>query len=653
MGGISRRGLLGGAFATGAVALGMGTAPATAATPTAVPPPRRTGQTSMIDVPFPAHSTVRIGLIGLGNRGGSMAGEWARVPGCEITAVCDIRTDRAQRTADSLASSGKPRPSVHGGSHDSYQALLARTDVDLVYIATPWEFHYAQGRDAMLAGKHVIVELPIATTLSELWSLVDTSEQTRRHLLLAENCCYGGPELAMLKMSHAKVFGEVTNGHGGYQHDLRKLLFQDGYYTDDWRRLWHTRSTASFYHMHGLAPVAAAMDINRGDRFATVSATSTVARGLADYRQRFIPAGHRSWQETYINGDQVTCHIKTANGYDIRTEHDVSTPRPYSRINSIAGTRGILEGYASTPSGSRIYFEPAFGDDSWHDFGPYADQYKHWLTAKLAGSGGGHGGMDFIMVWRTIQCMRAGLVPDIDVYDSAAWCAPIPLSADSLALGGAAVEVPDFTRGDWDRARPGLDSAESDMPTGGSGNQPSPNLAAVFDNVGTTYESNTAPGNFDGDGNSFSADKLTAAGLAPGAAVSALGASIQWPNAVGTVNNAQGRGQVIQLSGRGSKLVLLGSGIGSSPSGAVTVKYTDGTTAQGTITFPNWTQPASNGATAIATVAGRNRQSGYGDTAYKYTVFAHSVTLDPARTVATVTLPVNSNLHFFGMGLAP
>ncbi len=648
---INRRTLFGGAFATGAAAIGVGSASLASAASLA-DPPRPPGQTSMIDVAFPARSTVRIGLIGLGNRGGSMAGEWARVPGCVVTAVCDIRSARAQTVADQLVASGKPRPAIHGGSASSYQALLARTDVDLVYIATPWEFHYAQGRDAMLAGKHVMVELPIATTLTELWSLVDTSEQTRKHLMLAENCCYGEHELAMLKMSHAKVFGEVTNGHGGYLHDLRALLFNDGYYTDDWRRLWHTRSTASFYHMHGLAPVAAAMDINRGDRFATVSATSTVARGLADYRQRFVPAGHRSWNETYINGDLVTCHIKTAKGYAIRTEHDVSTPRPYSRINSIAGTRGLLEGYANTASTSRIYFEPAFGDHGWRDFGPYRDQYKHWLWTKLGGSGGGHGGMDFIMCWRTIQVMRAGLVPDIDVYDSAAWCAPIPLSADSLALGGAAVQVPDFTRGDWNRIRPGLDSPPSDMP-GGGGTQPLPNLAAAFDNVGTTYESNTTPGNFDGDGNSFSADKLTAAGLAPGASVSALGASITWPSGVGANNNAIGRGQVIMLSGRGSKLVLLGSGIGSLPSGTVVVKYTDGTTAQGTITFPNWTQPASNGATAVATVVGRNRQSGYGDTNYNYTIFAHSVALNNAKTVETVTLPVNSSLHFFGMGLAP
>ncbi|MBW4721312.1 Gfo/Idh/MocA family protein [Saccharothrix obliqua] len=446
---VSRRSLFGGAIATG-VTLGA--------------PAQPLGRTSMLDVPFQPTRTVRTGLIGLGNRGASMVPGWAAVPGCLITAVCDVRADRARRVADRLVGEGKPAPAVFGGSPDSYRELLARTDVDVVYIATPWDFHYAQSRDALLAGKHVVVELPIATELHELWSLVDTSERTRKHLMLAENCCYGNNELAMLRMSHAGVFGEVTNGHGGYLHDLRALLFDDDYYTDDWRRSWHTRSRASFYHMHGLGPVAAAMDINRGDRLTTVSATSTPARGLADYRERFVPRDHRSWRETYVNGDLVTCHIGTAKGYQIRTEHDVSTPRPYSRINSIAGTRGIFEDYAGTPSGARVYFEPAHDNHGWRDFAPFREEHKHWLWRKFPVPVGGHDGMDWIMQWRTVQLMRRGLTPDIDVYDSAAWCAPIPLSARSLDAGGRAVPVPDFTRGDWSRPRAGLDSVETDMP---------------------------------------------------------------------------------------------------------------------------------------------------------------------------------------------
>ena len=255
--------------------------------------------------------------------------------------------------ADELESDGHPRPAVHGGSESSFEELLDRDDVDLVYIATPWEFHYPQGRAALLAGKHVGVELPIALELDHLWDLVDTSEQTRKHLWLMENCSYGRNELAMLKMAHEGVFGDITNGHGGYEHDLRALLFSDTYYTDAWRRKWHTRKDASFYPMHGLAPIAACMDINRGDRMLTLAATSSAPRGLDDYRERFIPPGHPSWQETYVKGDHTTCMITTHGGRIIRAEHDVSSPRPYSRINSLAGSRGLVEDYVPVGDAGR------------------------------------------------------------------------------------------------------------------------------------------------------------------------------------------------------------------------------------------------------------------------------------------------------------
>ncbi|MFJ6658893.1 Gfo/Idh/MocA family protein [Streptomyces sp. NPDC091377] len=465
---VSRRLLLGGAVASGALAVGVGGGPAHAATAAEQAPRRRPGQKSMIGVPFDPHSTVRVGIIGLGNRGSGMSLGWAAVPGCTVTAVCDIRADRAKRTADRLVSRGEPRPAEYGGTADAYTRMLRRDDIDLVYIATPWEFHHEHGKAALLSGKHAVVELPVATELRHLWDLVDTSERTRRHLLLAENCSYGRNELAMLKMAHDGLFGEITNGHGGYQHDLRELLFSDTYYTDSWRRLWHTRSTASLYPMHGLAPIAAAMDINRGDRMTTLAATATAPKGLADYRARFVPRDHPSWKETYVNGDLVTCLIETDQGRVIRAEHDVSSPRPYSRINSLAGSRGILEDYTGpAPTGARIYLEPDHSGHSWRDFGAYRKDFDHWLWLKVgddAANNGGHGGMDYVMQWRTVQSMRAGLVPDIDVYDSAAWCSAVPLSAASLARGGRPVEVPDFTRGAWRKPRAGLDSEPVDMP---------------------------------------------------------------------------------------------------------------------------------------------------------------------------------------------
>lgn len=245
---VSRRLVLGGTLATGALAVGIGTAGSASAAPAptatsalanAGTPGRAAGQKSMINVPFEAYKTVRVGVIGLGNRGSGMTTGWSVIPGCVVTAVCDIRGDRVKRTADQLVAAGKPRPAEFGGSADSYAEMLKREDIDLVYIATPWEFHYEQGKAALLSGRHVVVELPIATELNELWDLVDTSERTRKNLMLSENCSYGRNELAMLKMGHEGLFGDITNGHGGYLHDLRALLFSNTYYTDSWRRTAH------------------------------------------------------------------------------------------------------------------------------------------------------------------------------------------------------------------------------------------------------------------------------------------------------------------------------------------------------------------------------------------------------------------------------
>ena len=464
-GGPSRRTFLAGSLA--AAALGVA-APsvAQAATPTlggaartaatSAPPPRAPGQRSMIGVPFEPHDVVRVGIIGLGNRGMGMLRLFDAVPGVEVAAVCDVRRERVREASNRLADLGSRRPRMYDRGPDDWQRLAANDDVDFIYIATPWELHFPQAAAALRGGKHVGIELPIATEIDEMWELVNLSEQQRKHCLLMENCNYGRQELAMLRMAHAGVFGELTHGDGGYLHDLRDLLFSETYYYNQWRRAWYTKHNRAFYPMHGLAPIAAAMDVNRGDRLATLQATASPARGLADYRERFVPRSRTDvWQEEYVAGDRVTCMITTEQGRMIRAEHNCSDPRPYSRINTIAGSRGILEDYPS-----RIYVEPDHGNHQWQNSQPYLREYDHWLWQDIgddAGNHGGHGGMDYILVYRLMQSMRLGLEPDIDIYDSAAWCSAVPLSELSIQTG-AAVDIPDFTRGEWRTYRPGLDS---------------------------------------------------------------------------------------------------------------------------------------------------------------------------------------------------
>ncbi|GAU69111.1 amidohydrolase family protein [Streptomyces sp. NBRC 110611] len=457
--GPSRRSVLWTAGAAGA-GLGLGgltAGPAAAAAPRAAGPsttaaaPSAKGKT-MIGVPFERRSTVRVAIIGLGNRGGSMIDLFLAVPGVRVVALCDPVKEKTARAARKVTNAGQPAPAVYtNGDHD-FERLCRRGDLDFVYVATPWDLHFEMAKAAMLHGKHVGVECPVALRMEELWKLVDLSERTRRHCMQLENCCYARNEMRVLRMAHAGLFGELLHGAGAYLHDLRDLMFDPTYYEGPWRRLWHTRLRGDLYPTHGFGPVANYMDINRGDRAVRISSIGTPALGLAAYRKDHMPPNDPSWKESYVGSDRTISLVQTAKGRVIRLEHDVSTPHPYSRINSLGGTKGVFEDYPA-----RIYLEPDQGNDEWGDFSRYT-QWDHWLWKEHTNPPGGHDGMDYMLVFRLMQCMRLGLVPDFDVYDAATWTAPVPLSDRSIRANGAPQEIPDFTRGLWKRARPGVDS---------------------------------------------------------------------------------------------------------------------------------------------------------------------------------------------------
>ena len=399
---------------------------------------------SMIDVAFEPVNP-RLGLIGTGNRGTALLRNLLAAD-AQIRALCDIVAEKAQRAQSMVTQAGQPAPELYTDGDYAFERLVARDDLDLVVIATPWQWHVPMAVAAMRHGKHAATEVPAATSIEECWQLVDTSEQTRRHCIMLENCCYGENETLILNMVHAGLFGDLLYGEAAYLHDLRGELFSnegEGL----WRRTWHTERNGNLYPTHGLGPVSNYMGINRGDRFDYLVSMSTPARGLAEYRAMHIPRSDPKWNERYIEGDMNMSLIKTANGLVIHLQHDVSNPHPYSRINAIAGTKGIFRDYPP-----RIYLDGQPGGEEYGSIEPYKAQFEHPLWKKqgeIARKLGGHGGMDFIECYRLIDCMRRGLPPDMDVYDAAAWSAPGPLSEDSLALGSAPVRFPDFTRGRW------------------------------------------------------------------------------------------------------------------------------------------------------------------------------------------------------------
>ena len=403
---------------------------------------------TMIGVKFEPRDVVRLGIIGVGLRGTDTLGEFLAIDKVVVNAVCDVVKDKCLRAAQMVEKAGQKTPGIYANGERDFERLAARDDLDFVYIATPWEWHVPQVLAALKNGKHVGTEVPAAYTLEDCWNIVNASEAARRHCLIMENCCYDHSETTVLNMVRAGLLGDLVHGECAYNHDLREILFEN---KDEglWRRRHHTLRDSNLYPTHGLGPMAMYMDINRGDRFDHIVSMSSTHLGLEAYRKDHVAAGDAKWKEVYKTGDYNTSIIKTARGRTIMLQHNVSTPRPYDRINLIQGTKGIFRDYPP-----RIFIEGQEGGHSFTTLDKYKEQYESALWKKqgeMARKLGGHGGMDYLMCYRLVQCLREGLEPDIDVYDAAAWSVPGPLSQLSVARGSVPVKFPDFTRGEWQR----------------------------------------------------------------------------------------------------------------------------------------------------------------------------------------------------------
>src|SRR5581483_1496679 len=298
-------------------------------------------QKSMIGTPFEAREVVRLGVIGVGARGASMLPNFLAVEGVQIVAVCDIDREQTAKAQSIVEHAGQKSPTVYDDGETAFEALVRREDVDCVYIAAPWHWHVPIAVAAMQNGKHVWVEVPAATTIEDCWKLVKTSELTRRHCIMCENCCYGNTGLMVLNMVRAGLFGDLLYGQGAYIHDLRKLLFEDKS-EGLWRRFPHTKRNGNLYPTHGLGPVAQYMGIHRGDRFTRRVSMSSREASMSAYRAAHVPPDSPKHAEVYVCGDMNTSLIQTELGRTIVLQHDVVTPRPYSRANLIAGTKGTF-----------------------------------------------------------------------------------------------------------------------------------------------------------------------------------------------------------------------------------------------------------------------------------------------------------------------
>lgn len=420
-------------------------------------PPRPAGQEDMLQFRAEPIADVGIGIVGVGDRGSGAVERLTYVPGCHVAAVCDVEPDRVQKNVELLASRGQQAKSF-SGSEEAYKELCEDPSVDLVYICTDWLHHVPIALYAMEHGKHVAIEVPSAETLQACWDLVNTSERTRKHCMILENCCYDFFELTALAMAQAGAFGEIIHAEGSYHHNLDP--YWDGYW-HNWRLDFNQKYRGDLYPTHGFGPVCQALNIHRGDRL-----TSLVSMDTDPFNGPKLVEKRTGQPCTdFKNGDVTMTMLRTAKGKTILVEHDVMTPRPYDRMYQLVGT----DGYAGKYPVEQVCLRTEVSEDVDYqdlDFEKvYEGEELEALMAKyrnpiltpeleeMAKEVGGHGGMDFIMDYRMIYCLNNGLPLDMDVYDLAEWCCITELSRISLENGCVPVEIPDFTRGAWDRIK--------------------------------------------------------------------------------------------------------------------------------------------------------------------------------------------------------
>lgn len=423
-------------------------------------PERPAGQEDVIQLTTPKLDTVRVGFIGLGMRGPGAVERWTHIPGTKIVALCDLRPECVEGAQKILKNANLPEAASYTGDENAWKQLCERDDIDLVYIATDWKHHAEMGVYAMEHGKHVAIEVPAAMTLDEIWKLINTSEKTRKHCMQLENCVYDFFELTTLNMAQQGVFGDVLHVEGAYIHNLEDFW---PYYWNNWRMDYNQKYRGDVYATHGMGPACQLLNIHRGDRMKTLVSMDTKAVNGPAYIKKKTGEEVKDFQ----NGDQTTTMIRTENGKTMMIQHNVMTPRPYSRLYQLVGTDGYaskypIEEYCLRPTQVDSKDVPNHEKLNAHGSVPedvkqaLMSKYKHPIHQELeetAKKVGGHGGMDFIMDYRLVYCLRNGLPLDMDVYDLAEWCCMADLTRLSIENNSAPVEVPDFTRGGWNKVK--------------------------------------------------------------------------------------------------------------------------------------------------------------------------------------------------------
>ncbi len=418
----------------------------------------------MGDFAAPKLETIRAAFIGVGSRGPGHLKFFASLSGTEVVAVCDLYEDNVKKwgavAKEIGAGSRHKNVALYHGDKNRWRVMLEEVKPDVVFIATNWNNHAPMAIEAMKKGAHAFVEVPIAVTLEEMWEIVNTSESTQKHCMMMENVNYSRDELLFLNMCRQGVIGELLHAEAAYIHELRFQMEEQERGTGSWRTDHYANRNGNLYPTHGLGPVAQYMNLARkDDNFGSLVSFSTPSIGRKAYAGKNYATDHKWNKLDYKGGDMNTSIIKTTLGRTIMVQWDETSPRPYSRLNLIQGTKGTLAGFPT-----RVALESGIegvteNHHSWaqgEQLASIYEKYDHPLYKRLnqATKETGHGGMDGMMMYRIVECLQKGLPLDQNLYEGCLWSAVAPLSERSVASGGTPQLFPDFTRGNWKDTNP-------------------------------------------------------------------------------------------------------------------------------------------------------------------------------------------------------
>lgn len=414
----------------------------------------------------PPKDRLNVAFIGVGLRGTNHLNNVLLRDDVQVVAICDIDERRNTIALEMIAKAGQKKPQVFGKTDFDYRNMLKLSEIDAVIISTPWLWHTRMSKDSMRAGKYTAVEVSASNTMEECWDLVNTHEETGSHLMILENVNYRRDIMAVLNMVRQNLFGELVHFRCGYQHDLRFVKLNDGKTAygkgvefgekgiseSAWRTQHSLLRNADVYPTHGVGPIAVMCNINRGNRFLSITSNASKAVGIHNYIVKNGGEDHPNAKLKFKQGDVITSTIETANGETIIVTHDCNSPRPYSLGFRVQGSEGLWE-----VDGNRIYIEgKAKKPHQWDDAKEWLERYDHPLWKKYGekATGAGHGGMDFFVMQAFIESAKLNIAPPLDAYDAAAWSAITPLSELSIENNGEPQDFPDFTRGNWIKRKP-------------------------------------------------------------------------------------------------------------------------------------------------------------------------------------------------------